>query len=68
MATLSLLLDCPEDHGTVPCHANLFYSCLALCNAMDCSLMGSSVHGIFQARILEWVAILSSRGSSQPRD
>ena len=35
---------------------------------MDCSLPGPSVHGIFQARILEWVAISFSRGSSQPRD
>ena len=35
---------------------------------MKCSLPGSSVHGIFQARILKWVAILFSRGSSQPRD
>ena len=35
---------------------------------MDCSLPGSSVHGVFQARILEWVAIFFSRGSSQPRD
>ena len=35
---------------------------------MDCSLPGSSVHGVFQARILEWVAISYSRGSSQPRD
>ena len=35
---------------------------------MDCSPPGSSVHGIFQARILEWVAISFSRGSSQPRD
>ena len=34
---------------------------------MDCSLLGSSVHGIFQARILEKVAMPSSRGSSQPR-
>ena len=38
------------------------------CNPMDCSLPGSSAHGILQARILEWVAIFSSRGSSQPRD
>ena len=36
-------------------------SCLTLCNPMDCSLPGSSVHGIFQARILEWVAIFYSR-------
>ena len=39
-------------------------SCPTLCNSMDCSLPGSSVHGIFQARILEWVAISFSRGSS----
>ena len=38
------------------------------CDPMDCSLPGSSGHGIFQARILEWVAISFSRGSSQPRD
>ena len=39
-----------------------------LCDPMDCSLPGSSTHGISQARVLEWVAISSSRGSSQPRD
>ena len=39
-----------------------------LCNPMDCSPPGSSVHGILQARILEWVAISFSRGASQPRD
>ena len=38
------------------------------CNSMDCSLLGSSVHGILQARILGWVAISFSTGSSQPRD
>ena len=43
-------------------------SCPTLCNPMDCSLPGSSVHGIFQARVLEWVAIAFSRGSSWPRD
>ena len=43
-------------------------SCPTLCNPMDCSLPGSSVHGILQARILEWVAISFSRGSSRPRD
>ena len=49
-----------------PCmHAQL---CLTLCSPIDCNLPGSSVHGILQARILEWVAIPSSRGSSQPRD
>ena len=40
----------------------------ALCNAMDCSPPGSPVHGVLQARILEWVAISFSRGSSLPRD
>ena len=42
--------------------------CLTLCDPMVCSLPGSSIHGIFQARVLEWVAIPFSRGSSQPRD
>ena len=43
-------------------------SCPTLCDPMDCSIPGSSVHGIFQARVLEWVAISFSRGSSRPRD
>ena len=43
-------------------------SCLTLCNPMDCSPPGCSIHEIFQARILEWVAISFSRWSSQPRD
>ena len=43
-------------------------SCPTLCNPMNYSPPGSLVHGIFQARILEWVAISFSRGSSQPRD
>ena len=43
-------------------------SCPTLYDPMDCSLPGSSVYGIFQARVLEWVAISFSRGSSQPRD
>ena len=43
-------------------------SCPTVCNPMDCSPPGSSVHGVLQARILEWVAIPFSRGSSQPRD
>ena len=42
--------------------------CPILCYPMDCSLPGSSVHKIFQARILEWVAISFFRGYSQPRD
>ena len=48
--------------------ATLLQSCPTLCNPMDCSSTGSSVHGILQARILEWVAMPSSRGSSQRRD
>ena len=43
-------------------------SCPALCYPLDCSPPGSSIHGIFQARVLEWVAISFSRGSSRPRD
>ena len=43
-------------------------SCLTLCDPMDCSPPGSSVHGILQVKILEWVAMSSSRGSSPPRD
>ena len=43
-------------------------SCLTLCNPMDCSPLDSSVHGILQARILEWVAMPFSRRSSQTRD
>ena len=42
--------------------------CPTFCDPMDCSLPGSTVHGIFQARVLEWVAISFSRGSSRPRD
>ena len=42
--------------------------CLTLCNSMDCSLPGLSVHGILQAGILEWGAVPFSRGSSQPRN
>ena len=43
-------------------------SCPTLCNTMDYSPPGSSVHEFSQTRILEWVAMLSSRGSSRPRD
>ena len=48
--------------------AKLLQSCCTLCHPMDCSPPGSSAHGILQARILEWVAISSSRGSSWPKD
>ena len=48
--------------------AKLLQLCLTLCDPMDYTPPGSSVHGILQARILEWVAMPSSRGSSQTRD
>ena len=48
--------------------SKVIQSCPTLCDPVDCSLPGSSVHGILQARTLEWVAISFSRGSSQSRD
>ena len=50
------------------CKSEVAQSSLTLCDHIDCSLPGFSIHGIFQARILEWVAISFSRRSSQPRD
>ena len=52
----------------LPCLFKLLQSYPTLCDPMDCNPPGSSVHGISQARILEWFAISSSRGSSQLRD
>ena len=49
-------------------HAQSLQLCPTVCNPMDCNPQGSSVHGILQARILEWVAMPSSRGSSWPRN
>ena len=49
-------------------HAKSLQSCPTLCDPRDCSLLSSTVHGILQERILEWVAMPFSRGSSQPRD
>ena len=49
-------------------HAKSLQLCPALCDSMDCSLPGSSVHGIFQTTIMVWVAMLFSRGYSWPRD
>ena len=43
-------------------------SCPTLCDPVDCNLLGFSIHGILQARILEWIAISFSMGSSPPRD
>ena len=60
--------DSPGKNTEVGCHFLLQCSFLTLCKHMDCSLPGSCVHGIPQARILEWVAMPFSRGSSWPRD
>ena len=71
--------DSPGKNTGVGCHfllqwmkvkseSEISQSCLTLSDPMDCSLLGSSIHGIFQARILEWVAISFSRVTSCPRD
>ena len=49
------------------CDGLVSQSCWTLCDPMNCSLLGSSVHGISQARMLEWVTMPFSRGSFQPR-
>ena len=58
------LLDVMHEHVCV----KLLQSCLTLWHSIDCNPPGSFVHGILQARMLEWVAMLSSRGSSRPRN
>ena len=63
----------PQGHHRIPNTYILYVkvkvkSCATLCDPMDCSLPGSSVHGIFQAIVLEWIAISFSKGYSQPRD
>ena len=50
--------------GVSESESEVAQSCPTLCDPMDCSLLGSSIHGIFQVRILEWVAISFSTGSS----
>ena len=55
-------------YGSCCCCYLVARSCLTLCDPMDSSPPGSSVHGISQTRILRWVAIFFFRGSSQPRD
>ena len=52
----------------IKCESVVSQPCPTLCNTMNCTLPCSSVHGTLQARILEWVAIPFSRGSSQPRN
>ena len=49
-------------------HPKLLQLCSTLCDPVDCRVLGSSVHGILQARTLERVTVLSSRGSYRPRD
>ena len=59
----------PQDPTPFVCvSVKSLQSCLTLCDPMDCSPPSSSVHGILQARILEWVAMPFCRGSSPPRD
>ena len=73
---ISDLLSQSQEHGksyswawSPTCmHATSLQSCLTLYDPMEWGLPGSSVHGILQARVLEWVATSSSRGSSWPRD
>ena len=56
-----------RSHTTV-CLLKSLQSCTILCDPLDCNLPGFSVHGVLPARILEWVAMPFSRGSSWPRD
>ena len=63
-----LSMTSPNRHPRVKVRVLVTQPCPALCNPMDCSPPGSSVYGILQARILEWIAIPFSRGFSQPRD
>ena len=55
-----------RQHNSACVRARSSQSCLTLCDPVDCSPPGSSVHGILQARVLEWVAILFSRDLSDP--
>ena len=70
LSTAEIIPDCPWQNTEVLYSekSEVAQSCPTLCDPMDCNLPGSSIHGIFQARILGWVAISFSRRSSQPRD
>ena len=68
LACRQVLKGCYYRDDCCCCYCLVTQVCLTLCDRIDCSLPGSSVHGILQARTLEWVAMPSSRGSSQPRD
>ena len=62
---IKILVNC---HCESESESEVAQSCLNLCNPVDCSPPGSCVHGVLQARILEWIAISFSRGSSWPRN
>ena len=66
--TLSKKGKCRKIHSDTVYMLKSIQLCSTLCDPMDCSLPGSSVHGILQARTLEWGAVPSPRGSSRPRD
>ena len=74
LAVQWLRLHASNTGGSGPCwrtkipHAGMLNLCPALCDSMGCSPPGSFIHGVFQAKILEWIAISYSRGSSQNRD
>ena len=68
LKTLSSWGNAEHSDHSCGCILSHFSHVQTLCNAVVCSLPGSSVHGILQARTLEWIALPSSRGSSQPRD
>ena len=63
-----IFYECWNNRFKVFLESEVAQSCPTLCNPMDCSPSGSSVHGIFQARVLEWIAISFSRESSRPRN
>ena len=66
--SLSTVRELTGSHSFSCVHAKLLQLCPTLCNPRDCSLPGSSIHGILQARTLDWVTMPSSRGSSWSRD
>ena len=68
LQTLFLIQYSVLSHQFGESESEVAQSCPTLCDPMACSLSGSSIHGIFQARVLEWIAIAFSRGLSQPRN
>ena len=68
MLEIQAMLEKPGPGQGLCMRVKSLQSCLTLCDPMDCSLPGSSVHGILQAGILEWVAMPSSRGPSRSKD